>query len=379
MKRSNRKPFTAAVLLLSVLGLSGCTAAATVPDADVYINEDTLAQAASTETAAASASVSTGALFESTDRNTDPAPIVVKGLAGTGSSEAAAVAASSASVARTAGNAEDQPDDGKDHLEILFLGDSQFSNARGSGTEIPEVVRGYLGEGAEDCRIYNLGIEGSCAALKRSERDMKLDQWTSTSFLGMAHLLKGDVSPAFLEKQYPDIAATFKKIKKDQLDFIVIDYGVNDFLSATEIYAEDDPYDPADFSFAYQKGLQLLNEACPQATILCCTPCYAQFFAKDGAYLGDGNTLNNGYDCLSGYVGAVDYAYKEAENTILVDMYHGTRMDLDSYSADGYLSDGIHLTAQGRTAYGVVVARMINKQRGLFTDDWSIIRIGVAY
>lgn len=371
--RNGKRPLSRAAALALALLLSGCGAAETAPRADVYVSEESLAgRESSAQTIPAAEDADAVGQLAAVFSDAAPAS------AAAGISEQSAARASSAASSSVTANAGATgtaalADDGRDYLEVLFLGDSQFSNARGSGTEIAEFVRDYLHEG--DCRIYNLGISGTSASLKREERNMTFDNWTSPSFLGMAHLLHGDVSDGFLEKQYPEIAAIWRQIDKDKLDYIVVDYGTNDFLGVAEIFGEEDLEDPADFGPAYLTSLRLLRAACPQATILCCTPCYSQFFAKDGAYLGDGNSLSNGYGVLANYVGTIESFYGEVENTLFVDMYHGSRMNLDAYTADEYLSDGIHLTELGRKAYGKVVARTINKHRGTYTDEWRVIEI----
>ncbi len=265
-----------------------------------------------------------------------------------------------------------ETDEDPDHLEILFLGDSQYANARGTDTAIPEFIDVMIDK---NCTIYNLAIGGSAAALGPDERYMSDDAWTSASFYGMARLLNGHVPVSFLETYYPDLVPVFNRIDPKKLDYIIVDYGVNDFFNVTQIYDEEDTGDLSDFVAAYRESLGQLREAAPQAKILCCTPVYSQFFGKDGAYLGDGNILSNGYGALTDYVSAIDVNYRLESNTIYVDMYRGNRIDLDPYTAEEYLEDGVHLTERGRRAYAAALAQLINKDQGTQTTEYQIVRI----
>ncbi|MBR5116430.1 MAG: SGNH/GDSL hydrolase family protein, partial [Lachnospiraceae bacterium] len=270
----------------------------------------------------------------------------------------------------------EEPEDDTDYVEVLFLGDSLFAQGREDGTDIASVVE-YTVKG-EECKVYNLAIGGSAAALKDDEKGMSLDNWTSSSFLGMAYLIAGKVGTSDFEQYHPEIMKRFHEMDKDKLDFIIIDYGVNDFLSGSKIGAYDPDNTNPDYSYfvnAYSMALDTLRDACPQATILACTPCYSEFYGPDGAYLGDGNTVFNGYGNLANYVGLVEYCVSQSEGVIYMDMYHGERMNLDAYTTGDYLLDGIHLTERGRRVYGAALGQAINRLRGVPEAEYAVLDI----
>ena len=393
---------TISISVITALALSGCSVPAPAEKSELYVSEEALTS---------SDSGSDGGKSSSTDATiVDPEEILVPELAASGKTdtdkdnkssdtvkpEAKDSSASSSAVSDKAdeeknGEAEETDENGEDgdekdastekkddRIDIVFIGDSQFENERGDWSCISEVVRTVVG--ADECEVYNLGIGGSAASVDTYERGMSTSNWTSPSMLGMAHLLHGDMGPEFLEASYPRVAEIFKSIDISSIDYIVMDYGVNDYLDASEIYDQntDENYnDYADLGPAYTYALDLLSEACPNATLVVCTPCYAQFYGRDGAYLGDGYSLSNGIGTLSEYVYHIENVVSLGNypNVMYLNMFDGSRIDLDAYTAASYLMDGIHLTTAGRRAYGTAVGRAINRHRGAPEEEYRVIKI----
>ena len=388
---------TISVSIITALALSGCSVPAPAERSELYVNEDA---AASSDNGS-----ETGSSSSATDATVvDPEEILVPELAASGKTETdkedktvdTATPVTKDSSADTAdkketgeaeeAEGEDGDDDGNetsaekedDRIDIVFIGDSQFENERGDWSCISEVVRTVVGD--DECEVYNLGIGGSAASVDTYERGMSTSDWTSPSMLGMAHLLHGDMGPGFLEASYPRVAEIFKSIDISSIDYIVMDYGVNDYLDASEIYDQntDENYnDYADLGPAYAYALDLLSEACPDATLVVCTPCYAQFYGRDGAYLGDGYSLSNGIGTLSEYVYHIENVVSLGghPNVLYLNMFDGSRIDLDAYTAASYLMDGIHLTTAGRRAYGTAVGKAINRHRGAPEEEYRVIKI----
>ncbi len=94
----------------------------------------------------------------------------------------------------------------------------------------------------------------------------------------------------------------------------------------------------------------------PDATIVLCSPNYAQFWGKDGSYLGDGNMVNNGGGALVEYHRVCGNVSADM-NTLFLNGYEG--IGLDAYTADEYLEDGIHLAKKGRRKYAEKLSQII--------------------
>ena len=347
---------------------AGCSNTAGIPSAESYVDEANL-----------SGTTATAGDDIPTEKEVSPLQIPSSPslpAAGTGASSAAGSEKASSASASSGVSVPEVPDDGKDYIEILFLGDSQFASGRGTDTDIPTIVRDYVQIVDDaDCFVYNLGVADSATTIQSEEKELSPENWSSVSLLSMAHLLNGDGSLSALEHASPEAAAVYRTIRPEKIDYIVIEYGIHDYLNGTTAVDKNDDRTLSIFSNAYEASLFLLRNAFPQATILCCTPCFAQLFGPDGAFLGTGGSLDNGSGNLGTYVGLIDYWYRQFDRTLYVDMYNGQRMDLDSYTADEYLADGILLTPEGRRAFGAVVAQVINKDRGAVTEEYQLIEI----
>lgn len=372
LRQKNRFHRSILLFLLFLLALTGCASPAATERSDVYVGEeDALRTGAPARADVGETTIDPMDLFE------PDLPEEKPGAAATAASTAPAEEPPAAELTEEAAPEEEAVvEDDTDYVEVLFLGDSLFAQGREDGTDIASVVGGVIKDA--ESKVYNLGIGGSAAALKDDEKGMSLDNWTSSCFLGMAYLVAGQINSSDFDQYHPEIRDVFHQMDKDKLDYIVVDYGVNDFLSGSKIGEYDPENTNPDYSYfvnAYGRALDTLREACPQAKILLCTPCYSQFFGGDGAYLGDGNTVFNGYGNLANYVGLVEYCAGQTDGVIYLDMYHGERMNLDAYTAEDYLLDGIHLTERGRRVYGNVIGQVINRDRGVPEAEYTVLDI----
>lgn len=232
-------------------------------------------------------------------------------------------------------------------LQIVFLGDSILDGYRNE-TGIAYLTGVYC-----DADVYNLAMGGTTAALTTYENaDYK--QWTSRSMQGVVHAICGDVDAGILEGY--TAADVFPKCDFSKTDYFVIEYGMNDFLSGIPLNDEDDYYDEYTYVGALRIAVQSLRSEFPDAQIVLCSPNYAQFWGKDGAYLGDGNMVNNGGGTLVEYYRVCGNVSADM-NTLFLNAYEG--IGLDTYSADEYLEDGIHLSEKGRQKYAEKLSKII--------------------
>lgn len=235
-------------------------------------------------------------------------------------------------------------------LQIVFMGDSIFDNAR-DGSGVP-----YLTGEKLDANIYNLAIGGTPAGLYRDE-DATYEKWNSIGMLGMIHAACGDISPDIFNGFYA--RKVFDKIDFSKTDYFVVEYGTNDFLSGIPISNDtDETYNPYCYYGAVEIGVQKLKSEFPNAEVIFCTPHFEQFWAGTGRWLGDSNTYNKGYGTLYDYTAAGLNAAEHA-GAHIVDGY--SELGIDAYTAEDYLEDGIHLTEEGRKQYAKILAKRIKK------------------
>ncbi len=253
----------------------------------------------------------------------------------------------------TASDAADDQITAKDggSIQVVFLGDSQLDNFRDE-TGIAYLVAQYC-----DANVYNLAMGGTAASLLPGEKH-GIDEWESRCFLGMVYAITGKVEPELFSKY--TAYNIFKSCDFSKTDVFVIEYGLNDYFNGAAVNNPDNVLDLETYGGALHVGIDNLKQAYPNATFILCGPNYAQFF-KNNQYLGDGNMLSNGKATLQEYAKTADQIAAEF-NIGYLDAYWG--LGINSYTADQYLMDGVHLSAEGRRSYAQMLSRIILRSQG---------------
>lgn len=236
---------------------------------------------------------------------------------------------------------------GKD-LQLVFLGDSIFDADR-DGTGVP-----YLTAVQCDADVYNLAIGGTSASVEH-DADLFLERWTSMSLPGVIYAMEGKIpTDIFAGTNMKEIIDN-PDIDFTKTDYFIVEYGMNDFFMGAPIKPADHEFDLKSYVGALRYAVVSLRALAPDATIVLCAPNYARFFEGDWM-IGDGNTVNTGYGTLFDYKGACESIATE-RNTLFLNAYNG--LGIDGYTAEQYLEDGVHLTAEGRQLYADALARLI--------------------
>ena len=219
----------------------------------------------------------------------------------------------------------------KTGCRLFFLGDSILDGYRNE-TGIAYLTGVYC-----DADVYNLAMGGTTAALSTYESAV-YEEWNSRCLQGVVHAICGNIDSEILNGY--QAGEVFPTCDFSNTDYFVIEYGMNDFLSGVPLSDEDDTFDEYTYAGALRIAIQQLRGNFPDATIVLCSPNYAQFWGKDGSYLGDGNMVNNGGGALVEYHRVCGNVSADM-NTLFLNGYEG--IGLDAYTADEYLEDGIHL------------------------------------
>ncbi len=243
---------------------------------------------------------------------------------------------------------EDQIEPQGKGLQLVFLGDSIFDNNR-DGTGIP-----YLTAVQCDADVFNLAIGGTCATIEDGE-SAEIEQWTSTSFCGIVNAMLGYISTDVFEGTRTKEILDNPNVDYSQTDYFIVQYGVNDFFRSVRQNDPDSFFNLYTYAGALRYGVAKLKDIAPDATIILCSPCYAQFY-HNGFMIGDGNVTNPGNGTLFDYKGTCNYVANEAQ----VEFFNAYQdLGIDGYTAEDYLEDGVHLTEAGRKLYADALARMI--------------------
>lgn len=276
----------------------------------------------------------------------------------TGKTDAASDGTTSDGAAGTgeaAAAVQEQEEDDEYDMQIVFMGDSILDNTR-EDNGIADLI-------SQNCnaRVYNLSMGGTTAGLTKDESSL-YSKWDSRSLLGVVNAIIGKIDPSLFDDY--TAGELMKKCDFSKTDYFVIEYGINDFLAqvpatrylADGVVREED--DAHTYGGALEEAVGKLRDHFPDAKIILAAPHYCQFFSGD-VFMGDGYSLDFGYGTLVEYSRACGYVYEQHkhDNVLLYNAFEDS--GIDAYTADDYLEDGIHLTAQGRRKYADDLTLMI--------------------
>ncbi|MBR3607493.1 MAG: hypothetical protein IKL51_07970 [Lachnospiraceae bacterium] len=221
--------------------------------------------------------------------------------------------------------------------QIVVLGDSIWNAGRGTDGISEQIMK------EKDVIIYNCSIGGTTAAVHNESTHW--ENWTSKSFNGMMYLVTDIIKPENLIAD--DVAGeVFKGIDFEQVDYLIVSYGLNDYFSDVPIFPKE-YYDLTSYVGALRHGIQKIREKYPQIKFILTSPTYCGWFENERQFgLGD-------------YVEAARSVANEMD-TYFIDMYHALGKNPQEKSE--YLADGVHLTVEGREMYARSVIDFLNIQ-----------------
>lgn len=250
---------------------------------------------------------------------------------------------------------QEAPAESDKDMQIVFLGDSILDNAREY-----DGVAFLVGEKC-NANVYNLSIGGTTAALTQYEQ-YNFATWNSISMLGILNAILGNINKdVFKDYRAGEI---MEECDFSKTDYFVIEYGINDFLAQIprSRYLEGGVVLAVDEVHTYVGALEiaimLLQDNFPDAKIILIAPHYCQIFSGS-TFIGDGYSVDYGNGTLHEYAQGCGYVYEQhmKEGVLFFNAFESS--GIDSYTADTYLEDGIHLSAEGRQLYADIISRLI--------------------
>lgn len=249
-----------------------------------------------------------------------------------------------------------QEDEKKYEMQIVFMGDSIIDSDREDGG-----VASLISD-ACNARVYNMAMGGTTAALLPNEQ-YNFATWESRGLLGVVNAILGNINKDIFEGYRA--GEILDECDFDKTDYFVIEYGVNDFLSRQipqSRYLENGDTlgvdDVHTYSGAVGTAVHLLRKRFPDARILLIAPHYCQIF-NGNAFIGDAYSLNYGYGTLVEFSRCTGYVAEQYRKDNVIFYNAMEEGGIDAYTADKYLEDGVHLTAEGRKAYVEYAIRLI--------------------
>lgn len=231
----------------------------------------------------------------------------------------------------------------QDQVQILVFGDSIWDLVRDE-TGIPKKTENYL---LNSAHIYNCSIMGSAAA-EISDEETRIRP-------GLTYMTDVLVDRRAFQTEL-DIPAiqVFKEVDSEQLDYIVLAYGLNDYFSAVPISSEDS-FDKQTYQGALSYSIQAIQVEHPEIEIIVISPTYCQVYSY-------GKVVADSYD--QDYGGGTGEAYAMAAKEVadkmgvtFVDMFH--ELKINRRNGLRYLVDATHLTEKGREEYAKILGDAI--------------------
>ena len=180
---------------------------------------------------------------------------------------------------------------------VVCLGDSIIGNVR-DDTSISAYISSATG-----LSVYNGGFGGTAASsVDGNERAAVGDNVVSLSELADAICYENFwVQNAGIDRYasmdyFAETVKGFNKIRWEEVEILIIEHGVNDYLSGATLDNPNDPYDVTTYGGALRYSLRQLQKSRPDLRIILCTPTYCWFYAEElscqekdcgGGYLED--------------------------------------------------------------------------------------------
>lgn len=221
--------------------------------------------------------------------------------------------------------------------QIVVFGDSIWNAGRGKDGISEFIMK------EKDVYIYNCAIGGTTAAVYNESTQW--DSWTSNSFNGMMYLANDIISE---DQLIPNdvVNSVFKEIDFNQVDYIIISYGLNDYFSDISIYPKE-YYDLTSYVGALRHGIHKIREKYPQIQFIVTSPTYCEWFKGERQFE------------LAAYAEAARGVAEEM-GVHFIDMYHA--FGTNPQDKMEYLQDGVHLTTEGREIYSRSVIDFLTTQ-----------------
>ena len=251
-------------------------------------------------------------------------------------------------------------------LQIVFLGDSNIAYDI-EGKTIPHRVAERI-----ECDVYNCAVGGTTAT--KTNTLNYVDK--SFDLLCLYNITKvmdtEDHQPLmdfFAETTVNEQLGTGKmqmlvNIKYEEVDYIIISYGLNDYTMGCAISGEDQ-YDETTYEGALRCSVERLQRICPNATIIVSSITYCAF-SENGKLAEDGYERNWGGGYINDYRDAAERVASEYENVIFMDNLE--LLGIDKTNCAEYIHDEMHLNSAGQERYADCLVEII-KENESSKDD----------
>lgn len=232
---------------------------------------------------------------------------------------------------------------------IVVFGDSIWNTYR-NPTGIAYQVAKKTG-----ATIYNCAINGTRASTDDETVDV-MNNWHSKSLSTMIYIMMGIIDPVDQIKGEYAIRVV-DKIDWDAVDYVLISYGIQDYLFNARLESEEgDYYGLNTYMGALRHAALRIHERYPNIKILFLAPTYCDIWV--GAE--DCTTHDEGHGTLLDYIEAMNIAAAQTDSSFL-NMYE--QMGISAVNAMDYMEDSIFLNEKAREKYAEIVTDSLIKMK----------------
>lgn len=249
----------------------------------------------------------------------------------------------------------------KETYPVVCLGDSIIGNER-DDTSITAVMEKILGT-----KVYNGAFGGTTMSCRSSENRASMTEDT-LSMVQLADSIayedygvqNASVTAWAPMEYFPESMYGFQDIDFQNVEVLVIEHGVNDYLAGVALDNPEDPYDRYTFGGALRSSLQILKENYPDMRIILATPVYC-WYLREGVSCEE---RDFGGGLLEDYVNLELQIGREFGVEIL-DNYHDSGIgSTGTYEEwEQYTVDGVHLNEEGRALIGRRLAEAVQRRK----------------
>ncbi len=232
----------------------------------------------------------------------------------------------------------------KQSYQMVVLGDSLLGGMNRGQESVPGLLSERLG-----MTVYNGTLGGTSMSYLDTEKRMGYTK----DCLSMAALAKSIAAGDFGIQQtvrirenateyFPETIDGLEAIDFEQVEILLLEFGVNDYHVGTPIYPEGDEDDVHTFVGALRSAIQDIRSACPDIRIVLLTPTYSWYPPKE--LTCEEYDLGGGY--LEEYVNA-ELAVAREMGVEVIDLYHDVYPHEVWEDWCVYTNDGLHPNETG--------------------------------
>ena len=234
-------------------------------------------------------------------------------------------------------------DDGVD--TIVCLGNAPFADDRG-----PDGLAAQIAS-LTGATVHNCAFPNSYLSMKNQEYSDSFPQDALSLYLTTASFCSGDYAlmehaAGLMGEQSANAGEaldTLKKVDFSAVDMIVIMYDLSDYRDERPVMDVNNDINLLTWNGALNASLQHIQQTFPHIRLVVLSPSYGQFPDENGEMVNS-DTTDFGNGVLADYVlHEIDVA--TANGVSILDNYYGT---VNQLNFDGLLTDGFHLTKEGR-------------------------------